>query len=353
MFFNRPWKIITAIALAQLAIVACYLGATTGDAAPVPTDDSPVKAEKAFDKAGKKQPAYHVKSNRGPKLLLPDNALVAKAKDKKKPVTPVLDESEPPSVGPKGKELDSVSPKSDEKKETKTASDFSGAIYKHDPVMAPPTPTDAKPSPVPDVRPVPGIETTSPEKPASETSPKQVCPANGPETVCPPDPLASTAVPPTPPRSDATAPTSTPCPWNLRMVVVDGKTHLTAQVGHEVHFKVVCDQLNLQAPRGSIEAQGCVKLSSSGLEGCCEHLSINWQEDQVVLVGQAQLKCHREGQDMELKSDRLSLRLSPSPVKKAAGHEGSRKEARKNRGKNKRPTEGKHSVSLLPSKRGL
>src|SRR5262249_3277153 len=132
MFFNRPWKIITAIALAQLAIVACYLGATTGDAAPVPTDQSPVKAERAFDKAGKKQPAYHAKPNRGTKLLVPDNALVAKAKDKKKPVTPALDAPETPSVEPKGKEVDSVSPKSEEKKETKTASDFSGTTYKHD-----------------------------------------------------------------------------------------------------------------------------------------------------------------------------------------------------------------------------
>src|SRR5262249_49190809 len=133
MFFNRPWKIITAIALAQVAIVACYLGATTGDAAPVPTDDSPVKAERAFDKAEQKQAAYEVKSNSGPKSLLPDNALVAKAKDKKKPVIPVLDESEPRSVGPKGKEVDSVSPKSDEKKETKTAPDLQGTTEKHDP----------------------------------------------------------------------------------------------------------------------------------------------------------------------------------------------------------------------------
>jgi hypothetical protein len=96
------------------------------------------------------------------------------------------------------------------------------------------------------------------------------------------------------------------------MALVDGKTHLTAQSGKEVRFRVVCDQLSLQAPRGTIEAQGVVKLSSTGLEGSCERLTISWQEDQVMLDGQAKLKCQRDGQNVELKSDRLSLRLSPA-----------------------------------------
>jgi hypothetical protein len=131
------------------------------------------------------------------------------------------------------------------------------------------------------------------------------------------------------------------------MVVVDGKTHLTAAVGSEIHFKVICDQLNLQAPRGNIEAQGCVKLSSSGLDGSCDRLTISWQEDQVVLVGQARLKCQREGQDVELKSDRLSLRLTPANAKKASGKDGAHKAKAK-----KKKAENRHSVSLLPSSHG-
>jgi hypothetical protein len=110
----------------------------------------------------------------------------------------------------------------------------------------------------------------------------------------------------------APTPSAKVCPWNLKVSLVDGKTHLTAQSGKEICFEVVCEQLSLQAPKGNIEAQGTVKLTSSGLEGSCDHLTICWQEDQVVMDGQAQLKCQREGQEMELKAGKLSLRLTPA-----------------------------------------
>ena len=58
------------------------------------------------------------------------------------------------------------------------------------------------------------------------------------------------------------------------------------------------------------EALGAVKITSSGLEGTCDRLAIAWQEDRVVLDGKAQLKCQREGQDIELRAEQLSLRLS-------------------------------------------
>src|SRR5262249_60202165 len=89
-----------------------------------------------------------------------------------------------------------------------------------------------------------------------------------------------------------------------------GRTQLSARIGKEVQFRVSCERLNLQAPRGSIEACGGVKLANYDLEGACDRLTITWQEDHVVLEGKAQLKCRHDGQDMELKSDRLSLRLS-------------------------------------------
>jgi hypothetical protein len=101
-----------------------------------------------------------------------------------------------------------------------------------------------------------------------------------------------------------------PCPWTLRLEIVKGKTRLTAAIGKKVQFRVICDKLNLQAPRGTIEALGEVKISSAGLEGTCDRLAIAWQEDRVVLDGKAQLKCQREGQDIELKAAQLSLRLS-------------------------------------------
>jgi hypothetical protein len=101
-----------------------------------------------------------------------------------------------------------------------------------------------------------------------------------------------------------------PCPWTLRVEIVKGRTLLTAQSGQEVQFRVSCDTLDLQAPRGNIKAAGNVQVESDGLKGQCEQLSIAWQADQVVLEGNAVVKCQRDGQDMDLKAAKLSLRLS-------------------------------------------
>jgi hypothetical protein len=103
------------------------------------------------------------------------------------------------------------------------------------------------------------------------------------------------------------------------MAIVEGRTQLEARNGKEVQFQVSCKQLDLQAPCGSIQAQGDVKISGSGLDGNCERLTINWQDDHVLLEGHAQLKCLRDGQDVELKADRLSLKLSTSSTVRGVG----------------------------------
>lgn len=105
-----------------------------------------------------------------------------------------------------------------------------------------------------------------------------------------------------------------PCPWMLRIEIIKGKTQLTASIGKEVQFRIACEKLDLQAPRGVIDASGTVTLNSEGLEGNCDHLQITWEEEHLVMEGNAQLKCHREGQEVELKSSRLSLRLSGGGV---------------------------------------
>jgi len=102
----------------------------------------------------------------------------------------------------------------------------------------------------------------------------------------------------------------TTCPWVLRVEIVKGRTLMTAQSGKDVQFRVSCDKLELQAPRGSILAAGNVSVSSEGLQGSCDQLTIAWQKDQVVLEGRAELKCHRDGQEVDLKAAKLSLRLS-------------------------------------------
>jgi hypothetical protein len=107
----------------------------------------------------------------------------------------------------------------------------------------------------------------------------------------------------------------------LRIEIVKGRTLLTAETCKDVQFHLSCEHLNLTAPLGTIEAKGDVKLSSPGIDGTCDRLTISWQDDQVVLEGQAQMKCRRAGQDLELKSARLSLRLSGARIETGADAE--------------------------------
>jgi hypothetical protein len=113
------------------------------------------------------------------------------------------------------------------------------------------------------------------------------------------------------------------------MEIVKGRTQVEARIGDEVQFRVNCVQIVLQAPRGSLEAQGDVKITGSDLDGTCEHLTINWQDDHVFLEGKAHLKCLRNGQDVELNSDRLSLKLSASSSVKGTGTTKTRSSSRR------------------------
>jgi hypothetical protein len=100
------------------------------------------------------------------------------------------------------------------------------------------------------------------------------------------------------------------CPWILKVETVQGRTLLTAAAGKNVQYRLSCEYLNVQAPNGSIEAQGTVKLSGVGMEVICDRLTISWQNDQVILEGHAQMTYRSAGQDLELAADRLSVRLT-------------------------------------------
>jgi hypothetical protein len=95
---------------------------------------------------------------------------------------------------------------------------------------------------------------------------------------------------------------------------VQGRTLLTAETNKNGKFRLSCECLNLQAPNGTIEAQGTVKLSGGGIEGACDRLTISWQNDQVILEGHAQMTYRRAGQDLEVAADRLSLRLTGARI---------------------------------------
>jgi hypothetical protein len=100
-----------------------------------------------------------------------------------------------------------------------------------------------------------------------------------------------------------------PCPWNLNMEIIDGRTHLVAKNGPDVQFKVICEKLDLQTPRGRINATGKVTITTENVEGTCERLTISWHEDAVVLE-KAKMKCKLDGQDADFNAEQMTLRLS-------------------------------------------
>jgi hypothetical protein len=351
MLAKCPWKILGILALAQAGIIVCYLAVFAKGPAPTPPSAENEVVVKAAPTDAPVAPAQ-TEAKPAPKMDAPPPLEAKHEASKPEPITeapalsskPPQDEGKAASVktetevrltGPvpapegkpasmkageevvaKEKALDPVlaeaKTSSPEKKEDPKPP--VECVPAKEPVgMKHPEPVD-KPGPAPSAAdatiPVAGEkENAAAAPPAPSVNPVPL-PAEKPMT-------GPTAVPDSGPvPSLATAPVKTvvapkACPWTLRVALVQGKTHLTAQTGKEVRFRVICDRLSMQAPGGNIDAQGAVKLASNGLEGCCDRLTISWQEDQVVLEGAAKLQCRREGQYVELKAARLSLRLTP------------------------------------------
>jgi hypothetical protein len=196
---------------------------------------------------------------------------------------------------------------------------------------SPPTVTPLPPAPSsPESIPALSADTKTEKAPAPDSSPKDAGPA---APSIPADPLANKSAGPeptsgsiTPPISPATGnppvpqhPAESPmnCPWGLKVELTGGRTQLEARCENDVQFRVNCQRLDLQAPHGKIEAQGEVKVTSAGLEASCDHLTIGWVDDRVVLEGRVRLKWNKEGQEAEVFADRLSVKLyggGPSPT---------------------------------------
>lgn len=166
------------------------------------------------------------------------------------------------------------------------------------------TPRYTPPAPVaPEMKPVPPVAEPVPAPPPPP-------PAQEP----PPPP----AIQPTPyiDRTAATVPEPLPnrqtvtCPWTLRIENIDGRAHLEARNGKEVQFRVICAELDVQAPRGYIQAVGDVVVSGHELHGTCKKLTINWHDEHVLLDGGVDLRCRKNGEEIEVKGEKLSFRLS-------------------------------------------
>ena len=90
----------------------------------------------------------------------------------------------------------------------------------------------------------------------------------------------------------------------------DGKTLLIAKArSRDVEFHVKCDAVDLHAPNGSIQARGNVKVSAGQLDAAGQSLTIQLNDDQLLLEGQARVTQRGDGQDLELRAERLTLRL--------------------------------------------
>jgi hypothetical protein len=156
------------------------------------------------------------------------------------------------------------------------------------PPVPEPTPNFNQPAPIPSIPPAP-----SPPGPG----------------IADPPPVAPQTPNPTPGPGIKQAPPLT-SPWTFHLEIVDGKNVVIAKVGKTVSFRVVCEKVELQSPQGHIQATGSVKITSQALEASSDRLTIQLQDEAVLLEGAANLKCQHEGQELELRSDRFSLKLS-------------------------------------------
>jgi hypothetical protein len=162
------------------------------------------------------------------------------------------------------------------------------------PVVSNVGPPPGAPAPLPEIRVVSAREPSQPPSPSPEP-PISALPLDS-----APVPLGIAPKP---------ALIEVKCPWSLHLEVVKGRTVLTAQAGKDARFRIECDQLDLKAPQGSVQARGNVKISNAGLDGSSDRLTVNLQEDQVILEGRAALVARREGENMEVKGERLGVRL--------------------------------------------
>jgi hypothetical protein len=356
MTWKRRWGIVTALALAQGAIIVGYQGFFSGSAAPAqaPAGEAKVVVTPKKEEGTKEAAPIEVRTLEPAirpvvQAALPEggNAAydvpppaagaaplpVSKVDTGEPPMLPDLNSAKPlPPESPSAKATnppplpgsDLVPVNSVEKKgsqdpmpDARGLSDTKGEpspaplpgeftrVYAQAPGTPAPPPNATTP-------PAPGLVpagTITPDL-GKSTSPA-IMPPHGAGLPGPSAPPAVGATPPAPqPQAPEQPKVEAPCPWTLRVEIVKGRTLLTAQTGQEVQFRVSCDTLDLQAPRGNIKAAGNVQVESDGLKGQCEQMSIAWQADQVVLEGNAVVKCQRDGQDMDLKAAKLSLRLS-------------------------------------------
>jgi hypothetical protein len=303
MSWIRRWGIIGSIALAQLAIIVGYqallspgpVAAYADETVPPPLNGTmppPVDNSASVTLPRPGEVALSAQGNASPPPVSP---------------CPLPKSNEPPLA-----DLPLLPGKSDAAPPAAGTSPLPGPIpdlTRHDSLVIP---AGAKQSPVPGLPGAPASEQPSqssagPLAPTPLPGPIPPAPGSGQRGSPPPSPGIPPAI--AAGSNEVKPATIPPCPWNLTMEIIEGRTVLTARNGTEVQFKMSCEKLDLQTPHGRMDASGKVKIASEHLDGICEKLTISWHED-VIVLEKVQLKCQLEGSAAEMQAEQLRLRLS-------------------------------------------
>lgn len=267
MSWFRRWGIIGALAVTQVGAVLCYQAFLAGHGSP------------ARAAAAQQKPASPPKSEGSPAPLPPDNKTISQAEDI--PLPPFVELAKPNPLPSLENGQSSTAPlpavMAPAFPELKPGIVQAAAQEKVPgpgvpppvvpdpklPTLLPKAPGDAPKNPTEDQLKAQVSKQSGPPTDVS-TRPLPLLPVGSPTVPVPPkiDKGAKTDLAPlSPPPQHWTKPSDPPttvvpvkhqsvglCPWALRIEIVKGKTQLTAAIGKEVQFRIVCEKLDLQAP---------------------------------------------------------------------------------------------------------
>jgi hypothetical protein len=77
--------------------------------------------------------------------------------------------------------------------------------------------------------------------------------------------------------------------WSIHVEQADGKNVVRATIGKNSGIKIICDKVNLQTANDFFQAQGKVVVAGENVQCRCENLTIDLNEDRLLLEGNAEI----------------------------------------------------------------
>jgi hypothetical protein len=109
--------------------------------------------------------------------------------------------------------------------------------------------------------------------------------------------------------------------WTMQMEQVEGRSIVRATIGKKHEIRIECDVMDYQTQKGVFVSQGKVELSGVSVQCRCDRLTINLNDDRLVLEGKAEIRTFKERKYekeeelgnperilLELNGEQLSLR---------------------------------------------